>query len=101
MSEPRKTESDAMSKTLSVAEDEAIHYLYGGDDETPEYWSAQWVKIRCPQTCFSVYHGKKSATFPPGTRMLVERAKIEGQFRSCYTCAECMRKADAEIKERP
>jgi hypothetical protein len=82
-------------RNLSGSEQDALAYLYGGGDETIECHSAQWVITRFPQKCLSALH-KGAMTIPKGTEMIVERAKVEGRFGSCYTCAGCIRKATQE-----
>ena len=67
-----------------------------GGDEKIECRSARWVVIRFPQQCVSVYH-QKPANFASGTRMILERAKVEGRFGSCYTCKECVERAQKEL----
>ena len=86
-----------MATQLSEREREALEYLYSGGDETIECWSASWVKIRHSQKCVSILH-KGKMTQPPGTPMIVECAKVEGRFGSCYTCVDCIRKAAKEIE---
>ena len=86
-----------MSKTLTGAEREALEYLYGGGDEEIECRSMAWVHIRYPQQCLSVMHRAKLAVFPVGTRMVIERAKVDGKFGSCYTCESCIHAAKKEL----
>jgi hypothetical protein len=85
-----------MSKPLTDSERDALDYLYGGGDEEIVCWSAQWVKTRFPQKCLSVVH-KGKMTLPAGTRMIVERAKVEGRFGSCYTCEACIKASHEEL----
>ena len=85
-----------MSEPLTGAEQDALDYLYGGGDETIECRSAEWVVTRFSQKCVSVMH-KGPMTLPAGTRMILERAKVEGQFGSCYTCEACMKASAKEI----
>ena len=86
-----------MSIALTIAQKEALEYLYGGGDETIECRSMSWVVIRQKQKCLSVMH-KGRMTFQAGTRMVLERAKVEGRFGSCYTCEACIKAAQKEIK---
>lgn len=86
-----------MSETLKAIEREALEYLYGGGDEEIECRTMVWVVTRFPQKCFSVMH-KGPMTQPVGSRMVLERAKVEGRFGSCHTCEECVRKAKEELE---
>jgi hypothetical protein len=82
---------------VTPAQSEALDYLYGGGDEEIECRSKKWVVTRYKQKCVSVLH-KGPMTLPAGTRMLLERAKVEGRFGSCYTCEPCIKKAQKELK---
>ena len=84
------------SVELTGAERDALDYLYGGGDETVECRSMRWVVTRFPQKCVSVMH-KGKMTLPARTRMVLERAKVEGKFGSCYTCEACMAASAKEI----
>lgn len=86
-----------MSWPLTTKEQDALDYLYGGGDETIECRKAVWVNIRYKQQCLSLVHDG-SDSFAPGTRMIRETAKVEGQFGSCYTCEKCIKKADEELR---
>ena len=85
-----------MSERLTTTENEALRYLYGGGDEEVVCWSAMWVNIQYKQRCLSLLH-KGSRTLPEGTRMISERAKVEGRFGTCYTCEFCLRKASQDL----
>lgn len=85
-----------MSKQLSAAEDEALNWLYGGGDETVECRSVVWVQTRYMHQCFSVMH-KGAAAVESGSWMVLERAKVEGIFGSCYTCQACIKAALAVV----
>lgn len=87
-----------MASILLETEWEALNYLYSGGDEKIECRSAFWVATRYPQKCVSVLH-KGRMTQPAGSRMVLERAKVEGRFGSCYTCESCMGKSAKELKE--
>ena len=82
---------------LTGGEREALEYLYSGGDETIECWSARWVVTRVPQKCVSILH-KGKMTLPAGSRMALERAKVEGEFGSCYTCEACMVASAKEMR---
>ena len=84
---------------IRSTEIEAIQYLYGGGDETSEWWSIRWVITRFSHECYSIYHDGESGIIPSGTRVLVERAKVEGRFGTCYTCNACLNRAMQELKE--
>jgi len=86
-----------VSKPLNGTEMDALDYLYSGGDETIECHSAAWVKTRFPQKCVSILH-KGPMTQPAGSRMVVERAKVEGRFGSCYTCEACIDRSTKELK---
>jgi hypothetical protein len=81
---------------LTGSEREALEYLYGGGDEEIECRSMTWVKTRYPQMCVSIMHTGEMVQ-PAGTRMILERAKVEGKFGSCYTCESCIKKAEQEL----
>ena len=83
---------------VTNAELNAIRYLYGGGDETVECWSIRWVVTRFPHECYSIYHDGTSGKIPAGTRVLMERAKIDGRFGSCYTCNDCLNRAKQELR---
>lgn len=88
-------------KRLTQAHEDAINYLYGGGDETIECWSAQWVTTRYAHVCCSVHHSdepKGTREIPAGTRVIVERAKVDGQFGTCYTCNDCLKLVLKELK---
>ena len=84
------------SAQLTGAEKDALAYLYGGGDEEVECGSMRWVTTRFSQECLSVLHTGEM-TLPAGTRMILERAKVEGRFGSCYTCKPCIQTAAKEI----
>jgi hypothetical protein len=69
----------------------AVDYLYGvgTEDVALECRSLGWVNIRYPQKCVSVLH--------KGTRMVAERAKVEGKFGTCYTCEPCVKAAAKDM----
>ncbi len=83
---------------LTGAEQDALAYLYGGGDEIIECHKMRWVVTRVPQKCVSVMH-KGKMTQPSGTRMVLETAKVEGQFGNCYTCEACVRASMAELRQ--
>jgi hypothetical protein len=76
----------------------AVDYLYGvgTEDVALECRSLGWVKIRYPQKCVSVLH-KGKMTQLAGTRMVAERAKVEGKFGTCYTCEPCVKAAAKDM----
>lgn len=83
-------------KALTASQKDALEYLYGGGDETIECHSANWVKTRFPQKCLSLLH-KGKMTPPAGALMILERAKVDGKFGSCYTCEVCIQAAQEEF----
>lgn len=85
-------------KPMTKRQKEAIQWLYGGGDEEIVCWSVQWVVTRYPHECYSVYHEGKAGKIPAGTRVVVERAKVEGRFGTCYTCNDCLKRAQMEIR---
>jgi len=88
-----------MSEPLTGFERDAIDYLYGGDRDVEIVCrSMVWVKTRCKQKCVSILH-KGPMKQPVGVRMVLERARVDGQFGSCYTCESCIRKAQAEMHD--
>ena len=93
----KPTPPSPSSPALNGAEQDALDYLYGGGDEEIECRSMRWVVTRYPQKCVSVLH-KGPMTQPAGARMVLERAKVEGRFGSCYTCESCVRKALEELR---
>jgi hypothetical protein len=88
-----------MSEPLTGSERDALGYLYGGGDEQIECRSTAWVTTRYKQKCVSVLH-KGTMTMPSRTHMILERAKVEGRFGSCYTCEPCIRKAEQELNSK-
>jgi hypothetical protein len=86
-----------MAESMSDSEMYALEYLYGGDDVEIECHSMAWVITRYPQKCVSILH-KGPMTQPAGSRMVLERAKVEGKFGSCYTCESCVARAKQELK---
>lgn len=78
----------------------AVDYLYGvgTEDYEMECRSLGWVKTRYPQVCASVLHKTKPRRLPAGTRMIAERAKVEGKFGTCYTCEPCVKAASKEME---
>jgi hypothetical protein len=86
-----------MSWPLTTREQESLEYLYGGGDEQIECRSMAWVVTRFPQKCVSVMH-EGPMTIAAGTRMVLERAKVEGQFGSCYTCEACIKASWRELE---
>jgi hypothetical protein len=73
-------------------------WLYGGDRDTEiNYRSCKAVKIRRSQRCSGAYHDEDSRNFPPGTVMIVERALVDGQWCSCYTCENCIKQSELEL----
>lgn len=88
-----------MSEPLTGNEQDAMDYLYGGGDEEIECRSVAWIVTRYSHECLSIMH-EGERTQPAGSRMAMERAKVEGKFGSCYTCAACVEKSWQEINER-
>lgn len=88
-----------MSEPLTSSEIDALEYLYGGGDEQIESSSMRWVVTRHKQKCMSVMH-KGPMTIPARTRMVLEQAKVEGQFGSCYTCKDCVERSKHELEGR-
>jgi hypothetical protein len=86
--------------TLTPAERDAMHYLYAGGEEEIVCQSMRWVVTRFSHECFSVLHRCNPPTLPKGSRMVLERARVDGKFGSCYTCADCVQKTIAELRER-
>lgn len=84
-----------MSRRVTETEDNALEYIYGGGDESIECRSLVWVKTRVSHKCVSVIH-KGVMTVDAGTWMVLERAKVEGRFGSCYTCKACVAAALVE-----
>lgn len=81
-------------------------WLYGGDRDTEvNYRRADVVRVRFPQLCSGAYHkdslhesqplGKRE--MPAGTRMVCERAVVDGDWCSCYTCEGCIVESVAEL----
>lgn len=87
-----------MGQSLTSAEQDALEYLYGGGDETVEFHSAVWVKTRYRHTCLSLVHDGLPQQ-PIGSRMVLERAKVEGRVGNCYTCAACIEDVVRELRE--
>ena len=87
-----------MSDKLRGAELDALDYLWGGGDEEIVCRSVVWVVTRYPHQCMSILH-KGTAVLPAGTRMVLERARVDGQFGSCYTCESCIEKCKKELAE--
>jgi hypothetical protein len=89
-----------MSEKLTKVEKEALGYLYGGGDEEIVCHSAVWVITRYSHECLSIYHRPDDVPmFPAGTRMVLERARVDGQFGSCYTCGACIQAARRAVLE--
>ncbi len=86
-------------EALTDSELYAIDYLYGvgTEDYEMECRSLGWVKTRYPQKCVSILH-KGKATQPAGSRMVAERAKVEGKFGTCYTCEACVKASAKEME---
>lgn len=91
----RKSKAQLLKKFWQIE-----NWLYGGDKEAPDIrcHSTTAVVIRYPQTCCSVYHGRRPQRYPAGTMMIVERAVIDGRFCSCYTCRDCIEKSLVELE---
>ena len=72
-------------------------WLYGGGkgDDDIRCHSVSAVVTRFSQKCCSPYH-KKPKTYPPRTLMIVERALFDDQWRSAYTCNQCVEQSLAE-----
>lgn len=94
---PHPADRERQHRPLTGIEMDALEYLYGGGDEQIECRSMRWVVTRCKQKCVSVLH-KGPMTLPTGTRMIMERAKVEGRFGSCYTCESCIEKSKQELR---
>lgn len=86
-------------------------WLYGGDrDIVVKYERAKLVRPRFDQMCMGEYHPhgggvsekewRESATIKAGTLCIVETAWCDqsDRFGSCYTCFDCIRKSEAELK---
>jgi len=76
----------------------AVDYLYGvgTEDVDLECRSLRWVRTRYSHECLSILH-EGERTVPAGSRMIAERAKVEGKFGTCYTCENCVRAAQKEL----
>lgn len=85
-----------MAEALTDSEQYALDYLYSGGDEEIKCHSMAWVVTRYPQKCVSILH-KGPMAQPAGSLMVLERAKVEGKFGSCYTCASCVQRAAREM----
>lgn len=83
---------------LTDTERYAVDYLYGvgTEDVEIECRSLVWVKTRYAQRCLSILHNGTPHRLPEGSRMVAERAKVEGKFGTCYTCEACVK---ASIKD--
>jgi hypothetical protein len=87
-----------MSEPVSGIELDALGWLYGGDrDVDVACHSLCWVITRYSQKCVSVLH-KGPMKQPAGTKMVLERARIDGQFGSCYTCCRCVKAAIEDLR---
>ncbi len=58
-------------------------------DATVECRSVKIVVTRKPHTCAACNHFK-GVEHPAGTRMIVDHAKVDGEFGTCYTCLPCV-----------
>ena len=86
-----------MSTQLTPAERESLDYLYGGDrDVEIVCHSSAWVVTRYSHKCLSVLH-KGKLNVMAGSRMILERAKVDGQFGSSYTCEDCIKASQREL----
>jgi hypothetical protein len=86
-----------MITPLTTVEQDALDYLYGGGDQKIECRSARWVVTLKPHDCLSVLHkGALSVSSP--APMVLQKAKVDGQFGSCYTCQECINAAVEELR---
>jgi len=72
-------------------------WLYGGDYEI-ECRKVSAVIAKYRHTCHSIYHGNGVGIIEPGTLCIVERAKVDGKFGSCYTCEPCIARAERETR---
>jgi hypothetical protein len=68
----------------------------GAEDVEMECRSLGWVRTRYPHQCLSILHNGKRVQ-PAGTRMVAERAKVEGKFGTCYTCELCVKAAAKDM----
>ena len=87
-------------------------WMYGGGkgDMQVECHKVSVVRIRVPQMCMAYCHSgahfwrgkvseaefRRRRTMPKGTMMVREAAKVDGDFRSCYTCVPCLERAAKE-----
>jgi hypothetical protein len=61
----------------------------GAGDATVECRSVKLVITRKPHLCAGCNHFK-GKEHPAGTRMVMDRAKVDGDFGTAYTCLPCI-----------
>lgn len=80
-----------------------MDWLYGGEYEI-ECRKIALVKTRYAHDCMSIYHDSRyyntttPREIPAGTFAIVERAKVEGKFGSCYTCFGCVKQSERDLR---
>jgi hypothetical protein len=61
--------------------------MYGGD-EGVEQLSVKVVKTRIPHKCPGTFIGLHDV--PARSRMVMEKAIVDGEWRTCHTCEDCV-----------
>ena len=90
----------ALAKQSLVDRFERVSGWLYGDECVIECRKVSAVLTRYSHVCCSLYHRDEAEgvkAIPPKTLAIVERAKVEGQFGSAYTCQECIAKAELEL----
>ena len=71
--------------------------MFSDSDTDIRRYTTQVVKTRKPHFCPG-YSQPAGHTIPPGTTTVLERAIVDGKWRSSYTCEACI---DAWNQEKP
>jgi hypothetical protein len=81
-------------------DEDAINYLYGGDDTEISHQKIKRIRVRFKQVCCSIYHERGTlGQITAGSEAVRETALVEGKFRTAYTCLPCIEKALSELAE--
>lgn len=78
-----------------------IDFWDGDRDVDVRQKTIKIVTTRKPQTCTAHNGFKRAEEMPKGTRMMVERAIVDGEWCSAYVCVGCVDAWLQEIGEEP
>lgn len=94
MTAPEIIDADHVFEPKRTDQDYLNFYPFEGDKEPPhiECRSVKIVTTKVLHWCAVgiLLEPQNDHEISPGTRAVVERAKVDGKFGSCYYCLDCL-----------